>query len=194
MSSRAISRSRVALATIEAAAIDRLMASPAITARPRQGSSGKSRPSTRAKPGARLKLHAARLMQAKVAPPDVQSVDFRRRRERHRNRQRPHANLLEQHRPPARGKFFRIVETVGKIGGIENHRRHADRPRERAASDLVNSGDRAETLRDHFGLKFEMRRHQDRPAKLREYFKSSACFKVRRSRQAWAFFNGARNR
>ncbi len=85
-------------------------------------------------------------------------------------------------------QLFGIVEALHEIVRVENDRRDANRPGERPAPDLVDAGDRPEPLPDQLGLKLEMGRHQV------EAFLSSACFSARRSRQAWAFLSGTRNR
>ena len=149
------------LATIEAAAIDRLIASPLMTARPGQGKDRQvaavdQDETRRDRKPARRAAHAGQRR-----APDVQGVDLRRRAPASPT---PRARAPEFPRKASRAaaaeSFLESSRPSREIVGVENDRRDADRPGERTAPDLVDSRHRPEPLPDQFGLKLEMRRHQ----------------------------------
>ena len=74
---------------------------------------------------------------------DVVAVDLLGAGEGERDGDRLGEDRLRQRFAPRRGQRLRIVEALGQVVGIENHRADADRPGERPAADLVDARDEA---------------------------------------------------
>ena len=154
--SRVISRSRVTLATIEAAAIEAMMASPLITASQSQQASMRSRPSTNTSFG----LHRQRRHRARQRPQrgaqDVVAVDARGRREGDRDLgggANPGVELLAR----LRIELLRIVEPARHALGIEDHRGGHHRTGERSPARLVAARHRPDAALERRALAAEGR-------------------------------------
>src|SRR5262245_45585625 len=135
-----MSRSRVTLATMEAAAIEAMMASPLITALQSQPASMRSRPSTNTSWGLTGRPATAR-ERPQRRPQDVVAVDAPRRREGNRD--------LGAGTNPGVQLFARlgiellgIIESARHALGVEHDRSSHYRAGERAPARLVAAGDR----------------------------------------------------
>src|SRR5215470_9147275 len=150
MPNRVMSRSRVTLATMEAAAIEARMASPLITALHSQPISMRSRPSTNTSWGLIGRPATAR-ERPQRRPQDVVAVDAPRRRERNRDL-RARTNLGVQLLARLRIELLGIVESARHALGVEHDRGSHDRAGDRAPARFVAASDRPDAAFDRGAL------------------------------------------